>query len=696
MPISKKQKIFVIAASIAVVVLLVSSALLVPSSDEDDDKVQVVASFYPLGYIAEAIGGDKVSVTTLIPDNTEVHSWSPTASDILAASKADILVYNGAGLEPWMEDDLLPSIDTSDMEVVETAEGLELQEPNTTSLTRIFVFDNDNSRTLVYDIEEGSAVLVTTLPYGLNVTSHSGFFDNAPVLYDDDGEAFVYIPNLENLTVLGSGLHGDHFHPPEEVISIEAGKPTHYAISPDGEYIVWALDNEQMVLVVNTSAPGLYEMYDDGGTAATSHATVEIDDDGLLYIADMRTDETQNLRIVDITDGSLIYEGGAGESPHGGVYSSATDTVYLNCRGSTYGLTMINSSGYHDIINYTHDGTYLTRSWISANGSWLISYVGDSALGLAYSNIVAYDLESGTLKMEVPVQVPSGTSETGWAGSLFMEQSSIVALSNPQNGTVVLVNITTGTVSEIDLEGIFPQALRLVYDERSDALWAVTSDGYVHLINIEEGEVEARIQTEDTFGANIVLAAVSVSVDAEDNASDIYDPHTWTSPYLALQQAESVYEALVKVDPGNEDYYSERWENLKRSLEELDQRYTDELSDTEFECIYVSHSAYGYLAERYGFNQDGVIGISADEQPSSSAIQAMVEHMIDEGIYVVYLDPVFSDDYIQTLKASVESLSGHTVQVLNLYLMTGEVDGLDYLEQMEANLESLKEGLGAQ
>lgn len=694
---NRKQLMLSLGAFV-VVLMVITASMALWSPAEDDDRIVLVASFYPLGYLSKEIAGDKVNVKTLIPENTEVHAWSPTASDILKANKADILVYNGAGLEPWFENSLLPAIDTSEMKIVDTVHGLELIESYHHDLTRLFIFDNDNSRTLVYDIEGESAVLVSTFPFGLNVTPHSGFFDNAPITITPDGYTHLYVPNDTNLTVLNSGLHGDHFHSPELVTTIPAGKPIHYALSPSGDLIAWALDIEQKVLVVNTAAPGIYSKYDDGGTNATSHATLEFDQSGLLYIAEMRTHQDENMRIINVSNGEILYQGGAGQGPHGAVYSPVTDMVYINCRGPTFGLTMFNSSGYQGMIDYTHDGGHLGRSWISDNGTWLISYVGSSAPGLAYSNVMAYDLLTESLAIEVPVHIPSGSPQTGWAGSIFLKHDSIVALSNPQNGTVVLVDMISGTTSEIALEGTFPQSLRLVEDKGNHALWAVTSDGYAHIIGVEHGEIKTRIHLDAVIGVNNVLAAVSVpSGDHDqDHGHGLVDPHTWISPFLAKQQAQNIYEALVEVDQENEAYYTERWNSLRERLIDLDERYMSELAHIEKDHIFVSHAAYGYLSHRYGFHQEGVIGIMADEQPSASAINALVNKMVQYETYVVYLDPVFSSAYVQTLKTNVEAVSGETVDIFKLYLMTGTVDGLDYLEQMEANLENLKYGLDAQ
>ncbi len=172
------------------------------------------------------------------------------------------------------------------------------------------------------------------------------------------------------------------------------------------------------------------------------------------------------------------------------------------------------------------------------------------------------------------------------------------------------------------------------------------------------------------------------------------DPHTWISPFLALQQAEHIYEALVEIDQENKEAYKSNWQKFKTELEDLDGDFKSELSNTTNEEIFVSHAAFGYLAHRYGFHQHGVIGLSADEQPSTSTIVSLADLMSDEGIYVIYVDPVYSDDYAQTIKTEVEKQTGEVVTILSLYLMTGPVDGKDYMAQQRTNLENLKTGLG--
>ena len=87
------------------------------------------------------------------------------------------------------------------------------------------------------------------------------------------------------------------------------------------------------------------------------------------------------------------------------------------------------------------------------------------------------------------------------------------------------------------------------------------------------------------------------------------------------------------------------------------------------------------------------MGISAEEQPSASVLAGLVETMVENDVNVLYTDPVYASEYADSLRVMVEQQTGGSVEILPLYLMTGPMDGLDYFDQQEANLENLKAGL---
>jgi zinc transport system substrate-binding protein len=69
-----------------------------------DDRVQVSVSFNALKEFTEAVGGDKVEISTIIPDGTEPHDFEPKAQDLVGLSSAQVFVFSGLGMEAWEKD----------------------------------------------------------------------------------------------------------------------------------------------------------------------------------------------------------------------------------------------------------------------------------------------------------------------------------------------------------------------------------------------------------------------------------------------------------------------------------------------------------------------------------------------------------------------------------------------------------------
>ncbi|SFS62545.1 metal ABC transporter solute-binding protein, Zn/Mn family [Marininema halotolerans] len=66
-------------------------------------KVLIYTSFYPLADFAKKIGGHHVMVKNMVPPGVEPHDYEPKIREIAPLSDADLFIYNGIGLESWIE-----------------------------------------------------------------------------------------------------------------------------------------------------------------------------------------------------------------------------------------------------------------------------------------------------------------------------------------------------------------------------------------------------------------------------------------------------------------------------------------------------------------------------------------------------------------------------------------------------------------
>lgn len=69
-----------------------------------DNKLKIYTSFYPMYDFTKKIVGDKADVINIVPVGSEPHDYELTTADRKNFEKADLIVYNGAGMEEWIDD----------------------------------------------------------------------------------------------------------------------------------------------------------------------------------------------------------------------------------------------------------------------------------------------------------------------------------------------------------------------------------------------------------------------------------------------------------------------------------------------------------------------------------------------------------------------------------------------------------------
>lgn len=104
-----------------------SSANTPAPAETEEAKLNVEVSFYPMYEFTKNVAGDLANVHTLVPAGMEPHDWEPTPQDIASIEKADVLVYNGAGMESWI-DQVTGSLSNAKLIQVEASHGIDLLE----------------------------------------------------------------------------------------------------------------------------------------------------------------------------------------------------------------------------------------------------------------------------------------------------------------------------------------------------------------------------------------------------------------------------------------------------------------------------------------------------------------------------------------------------------------------------------------
>ncbi len=90
-----------VAATVAVGATL--GATVAPVSAASTKKTGVVAAFYPLAWVAEQVGGERVAVTNLTPAGAEPHDLELTTRQRDAIEDAGLVIVMGSGFQPAVE-----------------------------------------------------------------------------------------------------------------------------------------------------------------------------------------------------------------------------------------------------------------------------------------------------------------------------------------------------------------------------------------------------------------------------------------------------------------------------------------------------------------------------------------------------------------------------------------------------------------
>ncbi|ARE76590.1 zinc ABC transporter substrate-binding protein [Streptomyces sp. Sge12] len=170
------------------------------------------------------------------------------------------------------------------------------------------------------------------------------------------------------------------------------------------------------------------------------------------------------------------------------------------------------------------------------------------------------------------------------------------------------------------------------------------------------------------------------------------DPHVWLDPSKYAEIAKGVGAALEKADPDHAADYKKNTDELVGKLTALDTEFKDGLQNTASKTFITTHSAFGYLAERYGLDQEAISGVDPESEPSPARMKELQGLAKQENVSTVFFETLASDKTARTLAAD----TGLKTDVLDpLEGITDKSQGADYFEVMRSNLKNLQKALGA-
>lgn len=178
----------------------------------------------------------------------------------------------------------------------------------------------------------------------------------------------------------------------------------------------------------------------------------------------------------------------------------------------------------------------------------------------------------------------------------------------------------------------------------------------------------------------------------KEHDHDHQDVHVWLDPQLAQKEVEAIAAALVAADSGNADYYKKNAQGYIEQLKALDEEYKKGLANLSRKELVTSHTAFAYLAERYGLEQVGIMGLSPDAEPTPEKMAEVAKYCREHQVKYIFFETLASPKLSETLAKE----TGAQLLVLNpIENLTEEEmkQGKTYISLMKENLTNLQKAL---
>ena len=283
-------------------------------------------------------------------------------------------------------------------------------------------------------------------------------------------------------------------------------------------------------------------------------------------------------------------------------------------------------------------------------------------------------------------------SLTACAGGSEEAEEGLVVVAT----TSIVGDIAAGVVGdEGDVEVLIPigvDAHDFSPSSQQASLLATADLVLANGLGLEAGLEDVLASVADDGVQVLELAPLVEPIEFRDGGA--LDPHFWMDPMRVGDAALAVAEALDAHHPGG---WQERAASYVAGMDATDQEIEGMLSSVPRDQreMVTNHEAFGYFADRYGFETIGVVipGGSTLAEPSSAELADLVRVMEQSGTNVIFAETTQPT----TLAEAVAAELGDDVEVVELFTesLGGPGSGAETLaEMLLTNAGRISEALG--
>jgi manganese/zinc/iron transport system substrate-binding protein len=143
-----------------------------------------------------------------------------------------------------------------------------------------------------------------------------------------------------------------------------------------------------------------------------------------------------------------------------------------------------------------------------------------------------------------------------------------------------------------------------------------------------------------------------------------YDPHVWMDPLAWGKAVDAVQGKLAELDPDHADAYRANAAAYLEELERLDAYAQEVLTSVppERRILVTAHDAFNYFGRRYGFEVEGIQGLSTESEAGLKRVEELVDVLVEREIPAVFVESTIPERSVRAL-VSGAGAAGHEVQV---------------------------------
>ena len=701
-----------------------------PMTQPEAEPVNVVAGNALLTDLVSQVGGDRVSVHTLVPAGSDVHTWNSTPQDSVRIAEAKVVVSNGAGLARQVEE-LIENAASANAVMVVASDGLEAQELVELAFPEGDHHDDHGHDAMEHEAEAHGRLLIGDGETGalsiIDLESgevHQNEFDlgsRAGRIYPTaSGRYAIAVSSDANTAhIFDGGIyleeHGDHFdlvesHTHRLPIELSGDRPSHLYVGDEWATIYY--DGSGDIALINE-----HELEHEGDdfapvmiNAGANHgAAVPLEDDLFAVSrqhpdyatspADYRLPISADIRDLD---GNVLYSAEAGCPDLHGDAGNGHMAVF----GCTGGVLAIEA----------HDGHF---------EDWFIAAPDGSPDDFRLTSVWGYHGLDHFFALGSAVGLYIVEAEAGEMEQLIPASDELrpiqVALS--YDGELLLVVMSDGEIRMYDAHDadLLAATDHALSDDIDPGFWArphiATAPGHIFITDSAAGEVLALdthdlevMEHWDVDGTPTKIAFVGIlgegdhpeqghddhghgsgSMESSDgHGHDDHghdhgagDPHFWQNPRMVVHYVDQIADGLAAADPDNASLYMDNAAAYIAELEALDAYITEELSHIpqEHRVIVTFHDAFGYFGTRYDMEVMAFVGgHGGDVSPDD--IARVLDLVNDEGLPAVFAEPQFSADALEQVARDAN------IQVGIIHSLPTSAYP-DYISMMRANADAL-------